>query len=58
MRTLDVGHKPAGYYVSRDRAVYWNGRNEAGEQVASSIYFYNIQAGGDFTDTRKMIITQ
>ena len=33
----------------------WNGKNEAGEQVNSGIYFYNIMAG-EFTDSKKMII--
>jgi hypothetical protein len=57
MRTLSLGHKPAGFYVSRDRAVYWDGRNEAGETVASGVYFYTIQAGG-YTAIRKMVVKQ
>jgi hypothetical protein len=57
VRTLDMGYKDAGIYVSRSKAAYWDGRNESGEQVASGIYFYNITAG-DFSGTKKMIVTK
>ena len=55
VRTLALGHQPAGMYHSRARAAYWDGKNEAGEAVASGIYFYTFSAG-DFTATRKMLI--
>ena len=57
IKTLDLGHKDAGIYASRSRAGYWDGRNEAGEIVASGIYFYTIQAG-EYTATRKMTATK
>jgi predicted ester cyclase/predicted SnoaL-like aldol condensation-catalyzing enzyme len=55
IKTLDLGHMDAGVYVSRTKAAYWDGKNEAGEDVSSGIYFYNISAG-DFSDIKKMII--
>ena len=55
VRTLALGHQPAGIYQNRSRAVYWDGRNELGEPVASSVYFYTLTAG-NFTATRKMVI--
>ena len=55
VRTLALGHKSAGIYQSRTRAVYWNGKNAVGESVASGIYFYTLTAG-DFTATRKLLI--
>ena len=55
IRTLALGHQPAGIYQTRNRAVYWDGKNEVGESVASSIYFYTLTAG-DFNATRKMLI--
>ena len=55
VRTLALGQVPAGTYQSRSRAAYWDGRNAAGEPVASGVYFYTLQAG-DFKATRKMVI--
>ena len=55
VRTLALGHQVAGIYESRVRAAYWDGKNEAGEPVASGLYFYTLTAG-DFTATRKMLI--
>ena len=53
--TLDVGHQTAAVYESRSKAIYWDGRNELGEQVASGVYFYHLSTG-DYSATRKMVI--
>ena len=55
VREMDLGHKPAGFYVSSDRAAYWNGRNNFGTPVTSGVYFYSIKAG-DFSDVRKLVV--
>ena len=55
VRTLALGHQPEGMYHRKSRAAYWDGKNEFGEPVASSVYFYTLKAG-DFTATRKMLI--
>ena len=55
VRTLTLGYQAAGIYQNRSRAAYWDGRNEFGEPVASSLYFYTLTAA-DFTATRKMLI--
>ena len=41
VRQLDLGHRGAGYYTDRGKAVYWDGRNQLGESVASAGYFYH-----------------
>ncbi len=55
VRRLAVGHQAAGMYQSRSRAVYWDGRNQLGEAVASGLYFYTLTAD-NFTATRRMVI--
>ena len=55
VRTIDLGHLPAGLYSAKAKAAYWDGANAAGERVASGVYFYHIQAG-KFSATRRMVI--
>ena len=55
IRRLAMGYQAAGMYRSRSRAVYWDGRNQLGEPVASGLYFYTLTTG-DFTATRRMLI--
>ena len=55
IRMIELGHVAAGNYVEVNKAIYWDGRTEDGEQVSSGTYFYQIEAG-DYTDTRKMVI--
>ncbi|MCK4224900.1 MAG: right-handed parallel beta-helix repeat-containing protein [candidate division Zixibacteria bacterium] len=50
VRTLVDEHQDAGY-----KRVKWDSRNERGEEIASGIYFYKIQAG-EFTQSKKMVI--
>ena len=55
VRNLDIGYQRAGRYISRQNAVYWDGRDQLGESVSSGVYFYTLKAAG-FSDTRRMVI--
>ena len=55
VRELILGHQTAGYYTSRSRAAYWDGKNALGERVASGIYFYQLQTD-EMSPLRKMVI--
>ena len=57
VRALVLEHQSAGYYISKSRAAYWDGRNALGERVASGIYFYQLQTDNG-SPTRKMIILE
>jgi len=64
VKTLNLGYKNAGYYLNKEKAAFWNGRNDRGERVASGIYFYTMcakpsRASGktrNFTATGKVVI--
>jgi len=45
VRRVDLGHMPAGAYRTRERAAHWDGRNDAGERVASGAYSIQLRAG-------------
>ncbi|MDI6794949.1 MAG: FlgD immunoglobulin-like domain containing protein, partial [bacterium] len=58
IRRLDLKEKEAGYYPAKggaDSAAYWDGKDEAGQEVASGVYLYQLRAGS-FVSTRKMIV--
>ena len=55
IRTLNLGTQPEGVYLTKEKAAYWNGRDNTGQQVSSGSYFYHLQAG-DYSATKKMVI--
>ena len=57
VRTLDLGQQPAGAYLSRNRAAYWDGRNALGERVATGVYFYRLETD-NFTATKRLVIVK
>ena len=48
--TLARGTRAAGYHQ-----VFWDGRDEAGAELASGVYLYSLQVG-DQLETRKMLL--
>jgi len=50
VRTLVSEHLSPGY-----KSVLWNGKNDAGKEVASGIYFYQLKTK-DFTETKKLVL--
>ena len=55
VRSFDLGHQSAGYYKTRERALYWDGRNSMNERVASGTYYYRLRAG-DFVGMHRMVV--
>lgn len=52
IRTLVAAHQSPG-----EHAVEWDGRDEAGQAVASGIYFYQLSVGASHS-TRKMMLVK
>jgi len=57
IRTVDLGRRQAGPYITRNMAAHWDGTTDTGELAASGIYYYSIRAG-EYTATRKMIVAR
>jgi hypothetical protein len=57
VRVIALGNKEAGVYITKDKAIYWDGTNNIGEKVASGVYFYQLRAG-NFVAIRRMVIVK
>ena len=53
VRTLVADHQNAGRYV-----VQWDATNDSGHSLSSGIYFYRLQAGGEFLEVKKMLLVK
>ena len=51
VRTLVAEHQSAGRYV-----VEWDATNDSGHSLSSGMYFYRLQAGGEFREVKKMLL--
>ena len=58
VRTLDLGNQRAGAHITKDKAAYWDGKNDEGSFVASGVYFYTLEVNGKEIGTRKMIMSK
>ena len=51
VRMLVAEHQSAGRYV-----VEWDATNDSGHSLSSGMYFYRLQAGGEFHEVKKMLL--
>ena len=51
VRTLVAEHQSAGRYV-----VEWDATNDSGHSLSSGMYFYRLEAGGEFREVKKMLL--
>ena len=56
VRRLELGNRDAGVYHSKEKAGYWDGKNDAGKSVSSGVYFYELRAGEKQTFVRKAFL--
>ena len=55
VRSFSIGRQAAGSYVETTKAVYWDGKDSNGQNVASGVYFYTLRADG-FSQTRRLVV--
>ena len=51
VRTLVAEHQSAGRYV-----VEWDATNDSGHSLSSGMYFYRLEASGEFREVKKMLL--
>ena len=66
VRSIALGHRQAGIYLTKDLAAYWDGKDSFGEKVGSGVYFYTLQSSeanlstpvSQFQVSRKMVLVK
>lgn len=56
IKEINLGFKEAGWYLEKEKAVLWDGRNNKGELVASGIYICCLEVNGEKVSSKKMIL--
>ncbi|MGH1363165.1 MAG: FG-GAP-like repeat-containing protein [Calditrichia bacterium] len=46
----------SGLQLSGQHKLFWNGRNDAGESVASGVYYYHLQAGKNVRSAKMILM--
>jgi len=57
VRSLNFDVQKAGMYTTKEKAAYWDGRNQTGERVSNGVYFYTLKAG-KVASTRRMLVVK
>ncbi|MEW6006860.1 MAG: hypothetical protein AB1595_01725 [bacterium] len=55
VRTIELGQKTKGSYTQKDRAIFFDLKNNSGQNLSSGLYFYKIKAD-DFSAIKSMVI--
>ena len=51
VRALINGSQPIGYH-----SVIWDGTDNSGQKSSSGVYFYQLNVGNDFSETKRMLL--
>ncbi len=55
VRTVHLGFLNRGEYLTKGKSYYWNGKNDAGKNVASGFYLYELRTDS-FSKVRRMLL--
>lgn len=58
IRIIDLGKRESGTYLNKEKAAYWDGKNQQGESSGSGIYFYQLATENNITTMKKMFIVR
>jgi outer membrane protein assembly factor BamB len=56
VREISLKNKKAGFYRGREKAIYWDGRDSQGKELASGVYFYQYEVNGEMKGIKKSLL--
>ena len=56
VRVIDFGDRQPGVYTAARDAVFWDGRDDAGQPVASGVYIGVLQAGNTIVQQKMVVL--
>jgi flagellar hook assembly protein FlgD len=57
VKTIEAGPKKKGSYTKQDMAIFWDLKNDSGQNVSNGLYFYSLKAE-KFSATKSLVITR
>ena len=55
VKTIEAGWKKAGLYITKEKALFWNGKNDRGDKLSQGLYFINLKAG-KYSGRQRLVI--
>ncbi|MFH0774719.1 MAG: T9SS type A sorting domain-containing protein, partial [bacterium] len=55
VKTIDAGYKKAGLYITKEKAILYDTRNDRGDKLSQGLYFISLKAG-KYSGRQRLVI--
>jgi len=55
VRTIEAGYKKAGLYITKEKALFYDARNDRGDKLSQGLYFISLKAG-KYSGRQRLVI--
>ena len=55
VRTIEAGYKKAGLYITKEKALFYDTRNDRGDKLSQGLYFISLKAG-KYSGRQRLVI--
>ncbi|MFH0775981.1 MAG: T9SS type A sorting domain-containing protein [bacterium] len=55
VKTIDAGYKKAGLYITKEKALFYDTKNDRGDKLSQGLYFISLKAG-KYSGRQRLVI--